>query len=635
MNQLYEVAKFAGSTKRQRSALRLPIASMSIQHPNALKPYMYISVIDTLRELFKNPDVRDLIHHDYQGLVLLDFNEFQFSISLIFFCSEIRNPSAFTSLREGQNFRSEQGFYVLRIELFYDDFGVNSPIGHASSRGKIAGFYFTLNNLPYYVQSKRRNIMICLFALRSTVERIGLMQILQPFYEEMNQLRAGMDLGLALPVKAYVCAVVGDNLATNELARVSRNFTTDACKYCNITYNMLQDPETSLQIPSSDNRILARRYNPNGLPHALSPINSLHMPYTFDLFHDLHEGCIKEFVNLFLKITCSSLPKLTSFLKQMQQIVSRDPGIKLPVPGKDLKVYGKGMQIYECFLHLGHFELITGERREDQPEYHLLRAYNALRKIVCFAQSEIIYPSIGLLFKNQVRQYIIHMRTLSNLMDDPISVKFKMHFLLHYTEMVNFFGPIKRFSTIRFERVHKLSKDIMSTSNNTINIPYTLANRYLDNLNFYDMMPKLKYETWATFPANEIQGRINDLFVPFLDPNFDLNWVSKCTLRGIVFKPDDFFAIKKGNSFQIVYCDSIFIQKNPQQPDQEEIVSIMCFLTKIVRQDVNHLSFEVVRLNRAYRLDLDDLYIPRSLYHHDNLVINDFYFECPQNVLVS
>lgn len=62
---LDRVIKAASSTDRQRSLVRLPITYTNIQLPQAARPYIYISVLDSLREMFKQPKIAELIHQDY------------------------------------------------------------------------------------------------------------------------------------------------------------------------------------------------------------------------------------------------------------------------------------------------------------------------------------------------------------------------------------------------------------------------------------------------------------------------------------------------------------------------------------------------------------------------------------------
>lgn len=62
---LKDVIKAASSTDKQRRLVRLPITMTHIQPPHDARPYIYISILDTLRELFKRPEVAELIDQDY------------------------------------------------------------------------------------------------------------------------------------------------------------------------------------------------------------------------------------------------------------------------------------------------------------------------------------------------------------------------------------------------------------------------------------------------------------------------------------------------------------------------------------------------------------------------------------------
>jgi len=188
-----------------------------------------------------------------------------------------------------------ENMYTLRLELYFDDFQTASPISHNASKHKIAGFYFTLNNLPYYTQSKRKNILLCLVAHRSTIDKARVNTVLKPMIEELKILWEGVDMGLDKPVRGYLAAVIGDNLATNELANISRNFTTAACKFCTITYRQIQDVQNCIQYPGEnrqrDNMVEYRNYS-GAIPiqHSFLEISKIFIPFTFDIFHDLHEG---------------------------------------------------------------------------------------------------------------------------------------------------------------------------------------------------------------------------------------------------------------------------------------------------------------------------------------------------------
>nr|XP_027201574.1 uncharacterized protein LOC113795581 [Dermatophagoides pteronyssinus] len=51
----------------------------------------------------------------------------------------------------------------------------------------------------------------------------------------------------------------------------------------------------------------------------------------------------------------------------------------------------------------------------------------------------------------------------------------KLHFISHYSEMMNFYGNLGKFATMCFERKHRLLKTLVAHSKNFINVAYSLS----------------------------------------------------------------------------------------------------------------------------------------------------------------
>ena len=280
--------------------------------------------------------------------------------------------------------------------------------------------------------------------------------------------------------------------------------------------------------------------------------------------------------------------------------------------------------MYECFLHFWHLNLIAA----DSP---FEKAYLNLRKVICFVQSDVIYGSMGILYEDAVINYITSVKQFANNIADAPTIKMKMHFLVHYPRMVEFFGPCKRYSSIRYERAHKLSKDVMDTSNNTINVPFTLTTRYLDKLSFENIIPKPKFKIVSTFSSEQIPSRVPESFQSFLDLSTSFHFLASCNTYGIDFIPGNYYAIKNGNAFKFVLCDKIILQIDAQQKNN---IFIFGFIAKVDSNDASLLHFSVSKTTELVRLKPSILFTPRRLYHHGNLIINDFYFPCQENKLI-
>ncbi|KAH7644673.1 hypothetical protein HUG17_0211 [Dermatophagoides farinae] len=50
--------------------------------------------------------------------------------------------------------------------------------------------------------------------------------------------------------------------------------------------------------------------------------------------------------------------------------------------------------------------------------------------------------------------------------------------MMCYPDLTAFYGPLVNFKTEKFEHTHAFIKGLIKTSNNSLNVPYSLAKRY-------------------------------------------------------------------------------------------------------------------------------------------------------------
>lgn len=60
-----------------------------------------------------------------------------------------------------------------------------------------------------------------------------------------------------------------------------------------------------------------------------------------------------------------------------------------------------------------------------------MKAYLALRKIVCFCQTDVFYKSMFQKFQQELREYVECLKALEPMLEKNITTKFKVHFLTH------------------------------------------------------------------------------------------------------------------------------------------------------------------------------------------------------------
>ena len=108
------------------------------------------------------------------------------------------------------------------------------------------------------------------------------------------------------------------------------------------------------------------------------------------------------------------------------------------------------------------------------PGHKVWSLYKLLRKLLRI----LLLKNISL---DQVKEFedllIEHHTVYLNF--SKSSLKPKFHIALHYPEQIKCLGPPVHYWSMRFESKHQELKKIANSTNNRINIGYTIANRYL------------------------------------------------------------------------------------------------------------------------------------------------------------
>lgn len=107
--------------------------------------------------------------------------------------------------------------------------------------------YFTILNLPIYMQTSRKDIFTLLTCKRKYItndQRSKTTNIKLIFNGINNQIKEIQQNPLIIndqKVSLKVFDVAGDMQATNELMGVTRNACLDSCKYCSLTSGHFKD----------------------------------------------------------------------------------------------------------------------------------------------------------------------------------------------------------------------------------------------------------------------------------------------------------------------------------------------------------------------------------------------------------
>ncbi|XP_029672490.1 uncharacterized protein LOC115241075 [Formica exsecta] len=99
-----------------------------------IESFQYVPIIESLKLILSHPRVRKYIEEESSSL-----------------------DGFMRGFRDGESLKKNSFFQkypqALRIQLYYDDIVVNNPLGSKTSAHKLGAFYFTIQNLPPYLQS--------------------------------------------------------------------------------------------------------------------------------------------------------------------------------------------------------------------------------------------------------------------------------------------------------------------------------------------------------------------------------------------------------------------------------------------------------------------------------------------------
>lgn len=594
----------------------------------------YISILDTLKSMLSLQPIRDELYED------LERNQRE------------RVSGRYTGFKDGSLFQPEQnGQIKLRIQLYMDDFTASDSLSSSAPNSKISAVYFILDNLPYYFQSSRNSICLCLVGIRKVVNRIGLREFLQPLLTDLILLReSGFDFGLGYQTYGYLSSVVGDNLATNEMMGITMSFRSNACKSCDIAYRELNkhpgDPIGRLHNRGRP-RVLAA-FNHLWRDETNRPsqeiLNQLYIDvifssvfddlqrealFTFDTFHDLEEGVIPLILtDLVKEYFLSDLDRFNLMISQygFKNGKIQDFGIRTQ------KVRGTGCQMLELFVN---FSTICMNINKDT---YIWKAYIALRDVLAFTKAQVYYESMFDRYREKVATFIRCYQLHYHSNNKQRTVTMKMHHLHHYPEMIKQFGSLMLYSSLRHERVHQTHKTVASYSKNRIDLPYTLASSYQRKLNFESILPKYDSTELQTIYSRNIADHIEDEYLHYINRDFDVIELKSCIHKGVQFERNAFYAKKftcsESNieNFKIVKLLKLFVQN--------ERIKIIC--------QVMHIDAYIRNLC-CWKVSSADIFTtlnPEKLYYHCMLEIvnveeeienqaiyvqNNFYFECNEN----
>ena len=362
-------------------------------------------------------------------------------------------PGLFIGSKDGTVHQQERENEIrIKIDLYIDDFQ------------DMTGVYFVINNLPYYLQSNRREVQLAVIGTKKTFKKVGQNRFLRPLFLDLRTLFAKQT---HLSGQKYLTfdfnVFVGDNKALNEMMAItSCFFRTQACRFCLCSYAQIQTVE-QFQLFSR-----ARSRPPD---HVLSGVVDSERPmiYGIDIYHDMIEGICGKFLFYLIKknYTRAQISTLNNLIQLVDWQIGRINNIS---PRSSSFSYHSGMAFFEFFVKFSYLDFIC------KSDSLIFKMYISLRKIL---------NTVMRLELRQIELDSLHSNVLFFIQNcltpefSDFSVTFKCHNLLHYRQFIESYGPLWMYCTLRFERFHQKLLRLISQSQNRVNRPQQVINWYL------------------------------------------------------------------------------------------------------------------------------------------------------------
>lgn len=195
------------------------------------------------------------------------------------------------------------------------------------------------------------------------------------------------------------------------------------------------------------------------------------------LAHDIFEGILRKILPSVMHYCINEKEwfSLTTLNRRIRSFKYKGSDKRdSPKPYKTVdKLSGNAVRNWN---HLRLLPLILGDLIQD-PEDEVWQVVLNLKEIVEY----VCAPKISIFqvahLKHLIRRFNISLLKLEKFF--PNCLIPKVHFLAHYADLIDMFGPLIRLFTLWFESAHKFFKTVVRNSRNYINITSMMARKYM------------------------------------------------------------------------------------------------------------------------------------------------------------
>ncbi|XP_055537683.1 uncharacterized protein LOC129725654 isoform X1 [Wyeomyia smithii] len=564
LDQLFDQVKtFSSQTKfLNKLAVSMPVARElllnrreDVRHVNSVprsvlvnETASYISVVDTLKLIFRNPETRKLLAESY-----LD-------------SSDTPCVTEYSSFKTGETYKQHEFFRrfpeSIRLTIYQDDVELGNAFSSRAGINKVCNFSFKIQNIPEKWNSSPRTVFPLLYCNSIDVKKHGYRKILEPLISDLKRLENGITVSYGaqkFTLQAIVTIFCGDTLAVHdvfELLGPSANFF---CRLCQVSREIFHK-KPLVKHPSRtrdwyESNLSAVQHGLKapkdcGLKVSGCILNELQFfhisdNHCLDPMHDLAEGVVPLTVQLVLAYYYSNKEtklsakyindRMNNFIygyaDRHNKPSSNFTDEMLLRPSKH-KIKQTASQ---TFLLLRAFPFLFGHKLAKKCPY--MQMIGNLINIVRI----IISPVVS---EHLLSQLDEHISQFENVFYDKFDRKInKLHHLKHYSTCIRKSGAMKQYNCLQFEQTNKMSKNQAATCRNFKNIGISLAKRHCFRmvLNILDH----PFCDQLTYKSGQTVNRLNCMSESYIPPHYEFVYVPKTVLlNGIEFRPNLIVGLK-------------------------------------------------------------------------------------------
>jgi hypothetical protein len=380
-----------------------------------------------------------------------------------------------------------QNSLLIPIFLYYDDFVGKNPLG--SHKMKLGGTYVSLPTFPPEMEQKISNIFLAKIFYTQLKTLLGHKESFSSLVDIFNLLQSnGIQVvalnGLKMQLHFQLSLLLGDNLGVNALGGFVESFLANFfCRYCLVSKAESQTLccEMEEKLRTIDNYNFSLFQGDSSLSgvkesSVLNLCNNFHVinNIAVDVMHDIFEGIARyEMKFVISELVCAQFFSIAQLNDRLNEFFSSADFLNVPPPFSSDTLRGETilMSAAEMYNLIIFFGPILGDLVPvGNPIWKL---YLLLKEIVLIVMVYEVQTGTPSYLQRTIEK---HHKMYLNLSPNN-KLKPKHHIILHYPRLMSHMGPLRNFSSFRFESYHREAKKVTRNTNNAKNIPLTVTTK--------------------------------------------------------------------------------------------------------------------------------------------------------------